>query len=208
MMKEFYIELKKQILYYLPEVKTVAIWNNQFNRSNGTGTDGRKEKPFNYPAVFIEFNNFNYRQLGVGVQEYDFNLVLHFGWKSFETEDLKQLDMLEKLYWVVQRFQGTKPPSPTSQFARLSRISEVWDTDRTDIGITTITYNGYSKDFQRYIFGDPAAFDTITGVTLSVSATTADQIGYVDSSQVFSGATDDNGYNAWQGSSGLTECNC
>ena len=196
MIKDMYLALQAQINLYNPEIKTVALWNNQFNRSNGTGHDGRKEKPFNYPACFLEFNNFQFRQLSLGIQEFDFNLIVHFGWKSLLSEDLKQLDELENLYYTIQRFQN-------SGYCRLSRISEVWDTDRTDVGITTISYKGYGRDTSRYVFKDTQQ-GIITGATITIDPVQA----FSGGTNWYSGDTTNNGDNEWYGGTlPLDPCN-
>ena len=162
MVKDLYIALKSQIELYLPELKgNTYLWNNQFNHSNGTGAAGRDEAAFNYPVVFLEFNEFKFRQLSLGVQEFDFLLKTHLGFKSFLKEDITLLDLQERLYWVCQRFQQ-------GSFARLSRIDEAWDTNRTDIGITVTTYQGYGKDFNRFVFAE-ASLTGLTGLSIGAS---------------------------------------
>ena len=160
MTKELYVNLQEHITLYLPELKgKVLLWNNQFSHSNGTGTTGRDESAFQYPVVFLEFNDFQFRQLSLGIQEFDFVLTVRLGFKSFLKEDLDQLDLLERLYWVIQRFQK-------DSFARLSRISEEWDTNRTDVGITIVKYRGYGKDFNRFIFGNDVPVTPIDSVNI------------------------------------------
>ncbi len=185
MEKELYINLKKQIEYYIPEIRYVALWNNQFNRSNGTGQDGRKQAAFDYPAVFIEFHDSLFRQLSLGVQEFDFELSTHLGFKSFKTEDLEILELKEKLYWVVQRFQ-------LDSFARLSRVNEMWDYDHDDVSVLKTQYHGYGKDFNRFVFAENV-FESLTGV----SATTIFvDVAHLTGGTDFSGKND-NGNNEW-----------
>ena len=189
MVKKLYEDLSGQIKKYLPEIKTVQLFNSQYDRSNGEGVNGRSQKPFNYPAVFLEFNEFEFRQLSLGVQEFDFTLNVHYGWKSFLNEDLVQLDSLERLYWVIQRFQQ-------GSFARFSRISENWDTSRTDIGITTIKYRGYGKDFNRYVFNE-MPFEPITAVTTTIEYIPFSSDTFTNFGTMFSASTDSNGNNEY-----------
>ena len=157
MEKELFEQLRKNILYYLPEIKHVALWNNQFIRSNGTNTDGRKQMQFNYPAVFIQFSDSTFRQLSLGVQEFEIEVTLHLGYKSLETEDLTILWLKEQLYWVVQRFQE-------GSFARMSRVKEEWDYDHDNVTVLKMQFHTYGKDYFRYVFGQNTQ-DTITGIT-------------------------------------------
>lgn len=187
MTKDLYINLRKQILHYLPDVKHVALWNNQFNHSNGINENGRNETPFNYPCIFLEFNDFEFRQLSMGVQEFDFILTVHTGFKSFENDDTTALDLLEQIYWVVERFQQ-------GSFVRMTRISETWDTDKTNINITRTKYRGYGKDYNRYIFGNtqgqPNYITGITDTEIVVEQLSGSTTPYPSS---------DNGNNQWEG---------
>src|ERR1017187_267190 len=104
MINNLYKQLKQNINFYLPGIPTVRLWNNQLKHSNGTGNEGRNEKAFSYPAVFLEFNNFEFMDLSMGIQEFTGELIVHFCWKSFLTEDDNMLDQLENLYWTINRF--------------------------------------------------------------------------------------------------------
>lgn len=186
MEKELYINLKAQIEKYLPELKYVALYNNQFDRSNGTGQDGRKEKAFDYPCVFIQFTNSNFRQLSLGVQEYDVEVTVHLGFKSFLNEDLEILDLKERLYWVCQRFQE-------GSYARFSRVSEEWSWDHDDVSVLKMQFHTYGKDFNRYVFSDGTyTQDTLTGITDTVTAVS----GFTGSTD-FTDASDSNGKNEY-----------
>jgi hypothetical protein len=151
MLKQFYSDLKQQIATSLPEIKNnIYLWNNQFDHSNGDSNNskGRDESAFQYPAVFIEFNDFEFRQLSLGVQEYDYICTIRLGTKSYLKEDLSLFDLSTRLYYVVQRFQqGNK--------SRLSRISEVKDINHNNVTITTTRYKGYGIDDSRYVLADP-----------------------------------------------------
>ena len=186
--KELYIALQGQIKQYLPELKHVAKWNNQFRRSNGTGHDGKKQAAFDYPCVFLEFNKSNFRQLSLGVQEFDLEVITHLGFKSFETEDLTILDLKERLYWVCQRFQQ-------GSYARLSRVNEVPDYDFDDVEVYKTQYHTYGKDYNRYVFAT-TPLNSFTGLTINESLVYLSAITQ-NVSAMFSGATDDNGTNIY-----------
>ena len=193
-----YAQLRAQIISQIPEIKTVQLWNNQFNRSNGTGTQGRDQNPFQYPAAFIECNNFEFRQLGRGVEEFDFDLIIHFGWKSYLNEDLSHLDIVEKLYYTVERFQQ-------GSFSRLFRVSEKWETNSSDVGINTMTFHVYGKDFNRDVF-KYGLLGQITGSSFTFDVVNPSGITFEYNTTLYSGSTDNNGFNVYTGNTLYNPC--
>jgi hypothetical protein len=188
MEKEFFINLKKQIQLYLPEIKHIARWNNQFVRSNGTGKDGRKEKAFDYPVVFIQFNDAEFRQLSLGIQEFDIEVTTHLGYKSFETEDEDVFDLKERLYYACQRFQQ-------DNWARLSRVKETFDTDHDDVSVILTQYHTRGIDDFRYVFGQNQ-LGSLTALTLTETVVTLSGLSTTNN---FSGTTtSENGNNEYQ----------
>lgn len=159
MEKDLFINLSKQIKVYLPEVKTVRLFNEQIIHSNGTGTDGRNENPFQYPAVFLQFDRLEARDLSLGIQEFDLNVTTYLCFKSFQTEDNLILDLKERLYWVCQRFQE-------GNFARLSRRNEFPDYNHGDVQVFKTEYRTRGMDDNRYVFANMTQ-DYITGVTIT-----------------------------------------
>jgi hypothetical protein len=143
MEKELYERLKANITQYL-DIKYIALWNNQLAHINGDTNDGRNQKPFGYPAVFIEFMDSDFRQLSMGVQEFNINLRVHLAYKTLLTEDLDLLDFKQKLYWVCERFQ-------IPNWSRMTRRHEEWDYDHDNVIHLITTYSVYGKDYQRYV---------------------------------------------------------
>ena len=173
-------------MYYMPEIQHVDLWNNQFNRSNGTGRDGRKQVAFNYPCVFIKFEGSEFRQLSLGIQEFDMYVTLILGVKSFEDSDTNFLTIKERLYYTAQRFQS-------GNFARLSRVSEKWSYDNDNVNSMEIKFKTYGKDDFRYVFGSTTAqvlSNVITGETITTDVVTVLSGGT-------SGGSVENGNNIW-----------
>jgi hypothetical protein len=179
-----YKALKNQIQYYLPEIKTVRLFNEQFLHSNGTGKEGENENAFGYPCVFLQFHTLEASQLSAGVQEFNMTVSSYLGFKSFQTEDTKILELKEKLYYVMQRFQQ-------GNFARLNRTFEYPDSNHGDVQIFKTDYHTRGMDDFRYIFntGDTT---TITGVSVTEVVVEVPSI-----SITASGTTSDNGFNLW-----------
>lgn len=185
-MKQFYLDIKAQIDRYLPELKgNTYRWNSQFGHSNFDGEDGRNEAAFNYPVVFIELNNMEYTPLSLGVREINFEMTVRLGYKSFLKEDNGIFDLAERLDWVCERFQS-------GNSSRLKKRSENWDTNSTDVNILTMVYDGYTVDYNRYVFVDDQQAQ-ITGIT-----NTETIVYQLTGGTSWSGLTDDNGNNRYQ----------
>lgn len=133
MEKDLFIALKEQIKTELPEIKTIAIWNKQFNHLLKDKPD---ENPFQYPAVFIQFIKSAFRDLGggVGQQEFDLDVITHLGFKSFVHDDLTILDLKQRLFETVHGFRQ-------GEFARLSRIAEMPDYDYSNVQVYSTQYH-------------------------------------------------------------------
>jgi|ERR1035437_711882 hypothetical protein len=186
MEKDLFTNLKKHIGYYLPEVKTCRLWNEQIIHSNGVGEDGRNENAFQYPAVFLQLHSMAARDLSLGIQEFDMIVSTYLCFKSLETDDDKVLDLKERLYWVCQRFQQ-------GNFARLSRIAEEPDNNHGNVQVFKTDYRTRGMDDFRYVFGEQT-LDYITGVTVSDSLVV---LSAVSQYNIYSGTTSENGVNEW-----------
>lgn len=157
-MRDLYIALKAQIEEQIPAIKKVGLFNNQFKHLL---RDKPNENPFQFPAVFIEMNPFNFCENTFGLQNYDLNLTTHLGFKSHETDDLDILTIKQDLYQVVQRFRQ-------GYFDKLIRKDEEPDFDHGSIQVYRTIYKTHGKDYSKVA----QANATLTGLTLSLSAQT------------------------------------
>jgi hypothetical protein len=156
---ELYTALKDEIQTRLPEIKYVALFNNQFIHSNGVQ---RNENAFLYPCVLLEFSQSNFRDLSQGVQQFDITVTTHLGFESYKDEDTDVLRLKQELYKVVQRFRN-------GYFSKLTRIAERQDFDHDNIQVFVTEYLTTGKDFDK----DTRPTATMsTGTTLTISATT------------------------------------
>jgi len=113
------------------QIKTTGIWNNQFDNEE-------REKPFNYPGVFVQFTSIPWtsshqkprRDSSVGNvnKEQDANgaiITLHCGFEKLEdaTESFADIDaVLELIYFAVHGISG-------DQYTTLLRAEERQDDD-------------------------------------------------------------------------------
>jgi hypothetical protein len=178
--RDLFQALRDQLEQNVPQIKgKIFLWNNQFEHMNGVGEKGRNESATAYPVVYIELNEFEYKQLMMGVTEYKYKCILHIGYKALEKQDLKMYDFLETVYYWTEYFQA-------GGSGKLTKISERYDTNHDNAILTTAVYDGYNKNYNRYIFGQaPTPIPGyVTGATVTEIVVSA-----VTSYNNYSGAT-------------------
>lgn len=115
------------------DLKHVALFNNQYEREN-------VENPFLYPCAFIEFKPSTFKDLSVGVQQFDMVVTIHLGFESYTEDDLKVLELKQKIYVALQRLQS-------GYFALLSRVEERQNFDHGNTQVYEIDFRTTGKDY-------------------------------------------------------------
>jgi hypothetical protein len=156
---ELYTALKAHIQTELPQIKTVGLFNNQFQHLLSAHPD---ENPFLYPCVFIGMKPHTFKDLGMGVQEFDLSLTTHLGYESYKTEAEEILALKQQLYLTVQRFQN-------GYFTKLLRREETPDFNHPNIQVYQTTYTTHGKDYS----GDLRNKTITTTARLALTATTS-----------------------------------
>ena len=146
-----YSELKTA-LSTIQGLKTIGLWNNQFEREN-------EENSFLYPCCFIEFNNSNFKDLLQGVQQFDSVLTLHLGFESYKDEDTFILQLKQDVYKVVHTLQCGVSAS------KLLRVEERQNFDHDNV-------QDYQTDYKTTIKDSDASPSNLTATpTLVLTAT-------------------------------------
>ena len=164
MQLEFFTGLTAQIQTNMPNAfKKIGLFNNQFIHSNGTTEEGRNENSFSYPCVYIQFSDFEYKDLLAGVQQFEGNIITHLGFESYLDQDITILQLKQQLFKTVYRFcQGF--------FTTASRKYENPDYNHNNIQNYQTIYRVGGKDYT----GDyRPTLALSSGVTLTISATTS-----------------------------------
>lgn len=130
---ELYTALKQQIEAELPEIKTVRLFNNQFERMN-------EENAFLFPCCFIQFQSNGFRELSQGVQQFDMTVTTHLGFESYKDEDVDVLRLKQDLYKIVNRYRN-------EYFSRLLRVEERPNYNHDNIQVYETDYKTTGKDF-------------------------------------------------------------
>jgi len=146
-----YSELKTA-LSTIQGLKTIGLWNNQFEREN-------EENSFLYPCCFIEFNNSNFKDLLQGVQQFDSVLTLHLGFESYKDEDTFILQLKQDVYKVVHTLQCGVSAS------KLLRVEERQNFDHDNV-------QDYQTDYKTTIKDSDASPSNLTATpTLLLTST-------------------------------------
>ena len=143
----------------LPDIQTVELWNSQLENED-------KEKPFNFPAVFIEFGEIpwtstNQKPSTLGTQgnvtkeqKGDNTLItLHIAFSQLEDETVSfpLIDpIIEKVYFKIQGLTG-------DFYKPLLRVAERQDTDHDRV-------IDWQMDFNVLIFQCGELDDTLTKI--------------------------------------------
>lgn len=106
--KNLYLAIKEHLKTNVPKVKTFRLYNNQFESEE-------LEDAFKYPAVFLEFENIEFRPTTANNENTDLTLNFRVGFPSLKTEDLEVFDLLNEIYLALQGFYG---------FIRIREIQE------------------------------------------------------------------------------------
>lgn len=124
MNKNIYTQLKARI-ETSPLINHVGLFNNQFANEN-------VEKPFKYPAVFIEFSDINFRSENQGIKKIDLETTLHVGIRQL-VEDLELFDIVDAVSALVDRFE-------IDNSTPFLKVQEVHDTDHDNVIVWRIVF--------------------------------------------------------------------
>ncbi|MGV7234651.1 MAG: hypothetical protein ACQ9ET_00190 [Nitrosomonadaceae bacterium] len=114
--KTLYTTLKTQIETEVTAIKTVKLFNSQFDNDD-------KEEAFAYPAVMIEFQDINWDNNLGGLNLAEFTLTFHIAQESYTKEDdVDYLDLVNDVYVALQLFDA-------ADFTPLARIADRQDTN-------------------------------------------------------------------------------
>jgi hypothetical protein len=124
-----------------PKIMHADLWNRQIEFLE-------KERPFKFPAVFIEFLPIEYRQLGLKAQEADVSFKLHVVSKhlgstsdgaSYQDAALAHLDLLDEIHYALSGWS-------TSYSGPMVRTGSVPNHDHAEIIAETETYRACMTD--------------------------------------------------------------
>jgi hypothetical protein len=137
MRKQFYLDLVEKLksvveaigdIDPVPVIKHFDLWNKQIEFLE-------KERPFKFPAVFVEFLPIDYRQLGLQAQEAELTFRLHVVSKTlagsadnanYKKIFLEHLDLNDAIHYCLSGWN-------TSYSGPLVRIQSIPNHDHEQI---------------------------------------------------------------------------
>lgn len=120
MRKQIFQAICARLSERVPELRRIDWWNNQLARLDG-------EPTWSVPAVFVEFEVIEWRQLSHAVRRGDVAVRLHVVMRAADSEELDAsssdmvalLDLIDRIHVAMQglrgeRFSAFQPASSTT----------------------------------------------------------------------------------------------
>lgn len=149
--EELFYEIENRIRKEIPVIKTVDIWNNQFIRSNGSGSDGRKENIPIYPCCFVEMVPEEFDDVSNGVQNCIYRIRFHIGYWSEKDRDFTIFEVKNKIYKYFHKWT----PSTKNNFNSLLRRGEIINYDHDNVNEYIMEFTVRLQDFSNNKLGTP-----------------------------------------------------
>jgi hypothetical protein len=122
----------------IPELKYVAVWNNQLQY-----LEDQTIEAFPFPCAFVELVPQNYNQLEGGYQQSDIDIVIHIGHEEYDANNgymEQNLSVFDVRNLVVKQMALYRPVMCSELF----KITEEQDYTHTGVYHYKITYlTGY-----------------------------------------------------------------
>lgn len=135
-MKALFEYIAARITAQVPEIKTVRMWNNQFENSNET--KGRNEKAFAYPACFVEFEVTNTQNRIFKIKDYDLIVRFRFGVEGYKFTRLSTFEFCDRFDAAIQLMAPVSPS--TLIFTNFEEIRTDFDENFNNVEIPVKEY--------------------------------------------------------------------
>ena len=143
----------------MPELKTIDMFNNQFERSNNDRAQDNNQEPFSYPACFISFENISWTGISSGVQDAALTVRLHIGYLNL-IEFIPVFDLVQSIHLALQGYGDVI-------FNALTRVAERPNYDHNNVYVYEVDYTTRFRDTSTY---NRKNYTPVSPVELDVSA--------------------------------------
>jgi len=152
-MKDLIQYIITEIQTRIPELKTVRMFNNQYERSNNDDTESNIEAPFDYPALFVEITQEDIKPTSLGYVFRDIAIILHVGTEGYDYERIAHYELLDKVIGLAG-LRGSS--SDTVQFSSWIPGDIMQDIDYNNVKVTPVMF--------RFTYTDKTAYNRATSV--------------------------------------------
>jgi hypothetical protein len=157
------------------------MFNNQFVHSNEKndrkdGTTGsrfgyRNEKPFPYPACFIEFIVVDVNNLPVGIKDYLLTVRFRFGVESYKFERLDTFDFADAFDAAIHLMAPTDASGLT--FTTFQELTTEFDEDFNNV---ELPHKDYRTRYRSSVSNVYRTTTNATGVSAGITATIEEEL--------------------------------
>lgn len=155
MKKEFFENIKTKLETDLNgDIQHIALWNSQIDNE-------QIEKPFRFPALFIEFSSIEYRSEMQGLQKIDLEFVIHCCFSQL-VDDIDLLDTVQNVALSLHKYSG-------DYFSAITRVSETHDVDHDRVIDWQITFNTTLTDELTFRENNLTQINSPAVVTLEIT---------------------------------------
>lgn len=139
--KKLYTELKR-VITAIKEIKYCGMYNAQYLQA------GKHDHP-NYPAVYVQFTNSDFRDLGGSdnVQDYNCVVTIHLVFESYKIDAIEVFDTAEKIHAVVSHFEPLRSEDDLTHFGKLVWVDQREDVDHDVLQIQQLDYKTKVRDY-------------------------------------------------------------
>lgn len=159
-MRDLYEDIKTRLeeLITSGDIQHVALWNNQFIRSNDNNSDNNTERAFPYPCCFVHFFGDNTRSSsGGGAKRLDVDIRIYIGFESYEFEDLQIFDTADT---VREHLENWNTDVMTGLYYQAQRMNY----DHDNVIVYELDFKTQYSDNTKYFKRNTVTVNNVTAV--------------------------------------------
>lgn len=138
-MKAFRDYILAEIQTRLPTLKTVRMFNNQFEKSNNDDSSLNTEAAFGYPACFVELEEVEVRNVALGIKFVDLKVRLHIGIENYTKQRASDYITVDNISDAMQGMRGDE--ADTVQFSSMEEQTVTIDVDYNNVNRPVLEFN-------------------------------------------------------------------
>jgi hypothetical protein len=160
-LKAIYTDIKAR-LEEIATLQYVALFNNQFVRSNNDNVAENTEQAFPYPCAFIHFFGDNEASSsGWGAKRLEVDIRVYIGLESYNLEPLEMFDLASEVQEKLQDWN-------TANFTSLQYIAQRMNYDHDNVVVYEFDFKTQYSDNTKYLKRNTITKNPPTSLDLTV----------------------------------------